>query len=67
MWFVREDVSAELGELGRLHGSLGAEALRRDALTYHIKGTPISERWDEMSKRICKEESEHGTNGFNQL
>ena len=54
MWFVSEQHSMELGELGRLEGVAGAEQLKAfaDELASN-KHLTFEERWQAMSSKIC--------------
>lgn len=54
MWFLSEQHSAELGELGRLEGEAGAEDLKALAATLvGNSGLTYEDRWRNMSARIC--------------
>lgn len=54
MWFVTEQHSAELGELGRLEGEAGAERLKGLAAALAADRTlSYYERWQNMSSVIC--------------
>ena len=54
MWYVTEEHSAQLGELGRLEGDVGAEGLRNlAAALVGSRQLSFQERWNNMSSLIC--------------
>ena len=54
MWFVTEQHSAELGELGRLEGDAGAEELKAVAAQLaQDSQLSFSQRWEQMGSLIC--------------
>lgn len=54
MWFVTEQHSAELGQLGRVEGEGGAEDLKRFAAALASdRSLTYQERWRKMSDVIC--------------
>lgn len=54
MWFVSEQHSAELGELGRLEGVAGAEELKALAAALQAdKQLSFQDKWDSMRAKIC--------------
>lgn len=54
MWFVSEQHSAELGELGRLEGTAGAEELKALATALgEDKKLSFQDKWDSMRAKIC--------------
>lgn len=54
MWFVSEQHSAELGELGRLAGTAGAEDLKALAAALEADtALTFQDKWDSMRAKIC--------------
>ena len=54
MWFVKEDYSLQLGELGKLEGLQGAEELKQYALLlWKDKSLNYIQRFQKMSEKIC--------------
>lgn len=54
MWFVKEEHSAQLGELGRLEGVAGAEDLKAfAALLTGNRELSYEQLWAQMGNKIC--------------
>jgi len=54
MWFVTEEHSAQLGELGRLDGAAEAADLKKLAAgLWAAKSLSFAERFDIMTNKIC--------------
>lgn len=54
MWFVTEEHSAQLGELGRLDGADEAADLKKLAAgLWDAKSLSFAERFDIMTSKIC--------------
>jgi hypothetical protein len=56
MWFVTEQHSAELGELGRLHGDESAQARDLKELARALQenaALTYVDKWRNMSAKIC--------------